>query len=345
MSFETQKDVERKILSILKVLSNCEGPAGARIIAKQLRDHGVELSERGVRYHLKLMDERGLTQLIRERDGRVVTNKGLAEINTALVNDKVGFAISRIELLSFRTSFDVESQQGLVPVNLSFFREERFKDALTIMGSAFEKGFCVSNLVATAKAGERFGDIVVPDGCMGLATVCSIVINGTLLKAGIPMDSRFGGLLQVIDYKPTRFTQVIHYDGCSLDPSEIFLRAKMTSVKKVVLSGNGEILANFREIPAVCLSTAGKVISGLQRANINGILVAGHTSEDVCEMSVELNKVGLVLLGGLNPVAAVLEEGIEAENRSMSTVIDYQRLVDFKNVYQDISRTYSLSRS
>jgi HTH-type transcriptional regulator, global nitrogen regulator NrpRI len=345
MSFETQKDVERKILSILKVLSSCQGPAGARVIAKQLKDHGVELSERGVRYHLKLMDERGLTRLTRDCDGRIVTNKGLAEINTALVNDKVGFAISRIELLSFRTTFDIESRLGMVPVNLSFFPEEKFKEALTIMVSAFEKGLCVSSLVATAKAGERFGDIVVPDGSIGLATVCSIVINGTLLKSGIPMDSRFGGLLQVVNHKPTRFTQVIHYDGCSLDPSDIFIKAKMTSVKNVALDGNGEILANFREIPAICLSTAEKVIAGLQSAHINGILATGHTSEDVCQMSVEQNKIGLVLLGGLNPVAAALEGGMEAENRSMSTIIDYSRLVDFKDVWQDYSRIYVLSGS
>jgi HTH-type transcriptional regulator, global nitrogen regulator NrpRI len=345
MAFETQKDVERKILTILKVLSNYSSPVGGRIIAKELKDHGVELSERGVRYHLRIMDERGLTQLTRDCDGRVITKKGLAEIKAAMVSDKVGFAISRIELLAFRTSFDIESRQGMVPVNLSFFPEEKFQNALKAMAPSFEAGLCVSNLVATARAGERFGDIAVPDGCIGLATVCSIVINGTLLKAGIPMDSKFGGLLQVIDHKPVRFTQIIHYDGCSLDPSEIFLRAKMTSVDNAALNGNGEILANFREIPAICRSTAEKVLAGLQRAQINGILVIGHISEDVCEMSVELNKVGIVLLGGLNPVAVALEEGIESESRSMSTIIDYGQLVDFKNVLQEYSRTYSISKN
>jgi len=39
------------------------------------------------------------------------------------VNDKVGFAISRIEQLAFRTNFDLENQTGEVPVNLSFFPE------------------------------------------------------------------------------------------------------------------------------------------------------------------------------------------------------------------------------
>ena len=33
----------------------------------------------------------------------------------------------------------------------------------------------------------------------------------------------------------------------------------------------------------------------------------------------EVNKVGMILIGGLNPVAAV-ESGIEVENHAMSTV-------------------------
>ena len=50
----------------------------------------------------------------------------------------------------------------------------------------------------------------------------------------------------------------------------------------------------------------------------------GDTSEPVCEVSVEPNKIGIILIGGLNPVAAAQEAGIEAENRAMSTVMEYR---------------------
>jgi len=40
MSFSTQPNVERKILSILKVLSGLQKPAGSVIIAKHLKEHG-----------------------------------------------------------------------------------------------------------------------------------------------------------------------------------------------------------------------------------------------------------------------------------------------------------------
>jgi repressor of nif and glnA expression len=327
VGFETQ-EVERKELSILRVLSDSKEPVGARVIARRLKDLGIELGERAVRYHLKLMDERGLTQTV-GRDGRLITDAGIDELRSALVRDKVGFAISRIELLAFRTSFDWEKRSGSIPVNISLFPRQNFNQALQAMKPAFAAGLCVSDLIAVAKEGEHLGEITVPEGKIGLATVCSIVINGSLLKAGVPIDSRFGGILQVKNHQPLRFVELIHYAGSSLDPSEVFIGARMTSVREVISSGNGKILANFREIPALCHPTAEEVIAKLKEAGLGGLLLMGNTSEPVCEIPVELNRVGMVLIGGLNPVAAAEEAGIRAENRAMGSLIDYQELTKF----------------
>jgi len=331
MGFETQ-DVERKAFAILKILSTSQEPLGARIIAQRLKDHGIELGERAVRYHLRLMDGQGLTNLVGRRDGRALTKRGAEEVASALVKYKVGFAISRIELLAFRTSFDYQKRSGLVPVNVSFFPKRSFAKALQAMEPAFEKGLCVSKLVATASEGENLGEITVPQGDIGFATVCSIVVNGTLLKRGVPMDSRFGGILQIREHKPVRFVELVHYAGSSLDPSEVFIRARMTAVRDVVQIGDGKILANFREIPALCRPIAEDAVSGLKEAGIGGLLLMGNTSEPVCEVPVELNRVGVILVGGLNPVAAAEEAGIEAENRAMSTVMEYQSLIKFQEL-------------
>ena len=330
MGFGTQ-DVERKVFSILKILSESPETLGARAIAYRLKDHGIELGERAVRYHLKLMDERGLTQLI-GRDGRLITESGIEELKNALVRDKVGFAISRIELLAFRTDFDWDKRTGSVPVNISFFPKQKFAKALQAMKPVFEKGLCVSDLISVAQESEPLGESIVPRGKVGLATVCSIVLNGTLLKAGIPMDSRFGGILQIRNHKPLRFVELIHYAGSSLDPSEVFIRARMTSVTEVAKKGDGKILANFREIPAPCRPIAEKVVSGLKEAGLGGLLLMGNTSEPVCEITVELNRIGMILLGGLNPVAAVEEAGIEVESHAMSAVVEYQKLIKFREI-------------
>jgi repressor of nif and glnA expression len=330
MGFETQ-DVERKVLSILKVLSDSPEPLGARVIAQRLRDYGIELGERAVRYHLQLTDERGLTRRA-GRDGRLLTEQGMEEVRSALVKYKVGFAISRIELLAFRTDFDFEKRRGLIPANVSFFSEEKFKEALQAMRPAFEAGLCVSDLVAVASEGEKLGDFVVPRGMTGLATVCSIVINGSMLKAGVPMDSRFGGILQIRNRKPFRFVELIQYAGSSLDPSEVFIRARMTSVGEAAKGGEGKILANFREIPALCRGIAEKVVAELKEAGLGGLLVMGNTSEPVCEIPVELNRIGMILLGGMNPVAAAEEAGVEAENHGMSTIMEYGDLIKFQEL-------------
>jgi len=330
MGFETQ-DVERKVLSVLNVLRDSQEALGARIIARRLKDFGIELGERAVRYHLKLMDERGLTQLV-GRDGRLITELGVEELETAMVRDKVGFAISRIELLAFRTAFDWCQHTGVVPVNISLFPQKEFRKALKIMKPAFSAGLCVSDLVAAAEEGEALGELIVPQGKMALATVCSVVINGTLLKAGIPMNSRFGGILQIRNHNPLRFVELINYAGSSLDPSEVFIGAKMTSVAEAAKNGSGKILANFREIPASCRPMAEEVVAHLKEAGLGGVLVMGNASEAVCEIPVELNRIGMVLLGGLNPVAAVVEAGIEIENHAMSTVVEYQKLIKFEEL-------------
>ena len=326
------KEVERKAISILKVLNESPQPLGARLIAQKLKEHGVELGERAVRYHLKLMDERGLTRPLQRRDGREITPQGIEELNNALVTDKVGFVLEKIELLAFGTSFNLERRSGLVPVNVSFFPREKFAGAIQVMKKAFKAGLCISDLVAVAPEGEKLGEVLVPMGKVGLATVCSLIVNGCLLKAGIPIDSRFGGVLQMRNNQPLRFVDLIYYSGSTVDPSEVFIRARMTDVQGVVRGGEGKILANFRELPARCQPLAGEITQGLQDAGLGGVIMMGNPSETVCGISVGLNRVGMILLGGLTPVAAAAEAGIEVENQAMSTLLDYQELVKFQSL-------------
>ncbi len=331
MGFETQ-DVERKVIAILNTLGDSQVAVGSRIIAKRLKEHGVDLSERAVRYHLKLMDERGLTQLVGRRYGRTITELGQMESKKAMVTRKVGFVLSRIETLAFRTKIDLDKRVGLIPANVSFFRKEDFNRALKVMKPIFQSGLCVSDLVQVSSEGEPIGGLIVPEGKTAFATVCSIVVNGALLKAGVPIDSKFGGTLQIQNRTPLRFIELIHYSGSSLDPSEIFIRANMTSVIGAAKDGNGEILANYREIPAICISKAKEVGEKLKAAGLGGIFLMGRVSEPVCEIPLELNRIGVILVGGLNPVAAAVESGIMSESHASSILVDYQKLVKFSDI-------------
>lgn len=328
MVSNSSSDTERKIISILKVLSESSEPLGSITIARELEKLGLSLGERAVRYHLKIADERGYTQPL-GRDGRMITPRGLEEVRIALAPYQLNFILEKLELLAFRTTFDPKNRTGQIPINTSLFNKSDFPQALKAMGVAIKAGICVSELVATASEGQKLGDVVIPSGKIGLATVCGVVINGVLLKHGVPMESKFGGVLEVRESKPRRFVAIINYGGTSLDPSEQYIRARMTSVTQAAGTGNGRILANFREIPAAARSIVEQTIATLKAVGISGVFALGNISEPISQIPVSMNRIGMVLLGGLNPTAAAVEMGIEVENIAESGMIDFQQLVSF----------------
>jgi repressor of nif and glnA expression len=323
------RDVERKITAILKVLSDSADPLGGRVISRRLKEQGVNLNERTVRYHLKIMDERGLTRSIGQRDGRTITEPGLEELKSALVCDKVGFVTSRIELLAYLTTFDLEKFSGDIPIDVSLFPKEQFAQAWDIMRDVFASGFCTSNLVAVASDGGRLGDIIIPEDKIGIATVCSAAVIGGLLKAGIPIDSRFGGILQIRNHEPVRYVELIEYNGCTLDPFEIFIAGKMTNVIGAAKIGEGKVLASFHEVPIASRSATEAVINKLKALNLCHLVVMGKVGESICEVFTTLNKIGLMLPSGLNAVAAAAEKGIDVTCKAMSGVVDIGKLRSF----------------
>lgn len=321
-------DTEKKIIAILKVISESFKPMGSITIARELERYGFSLSERTVRYHLRITDERGYTQPL-GRDGRMITPKGLEELRIALAPEQVGFILNKLELLAFLTTLDPHKKTGQVAINVSLFHKDDFGDALAVMKGAFKTGICVSDFVAIASEGESLGTVVVPGGKIGFGTICSVTINGVLLKAGVPIESRFGGVLEVKNSQPKRFVSIVNYNGTSLDPSEQYIRARMTNISETARNGNGMILANFREIPAPARQIVDETTTALKQAGIGGVYTLGNTSEPVCQISVGINRIGMILIGGLNPVAAAVEAGIEVENTAESGMIDFERLTSF----------------
>ena len=324
-------EAENKLITILKVLSEADEPLGSITIARELEHEGVFLSERAVRYHLKIADERGFTTP-GGRDGRTITAAGRQEVKEALAPQQLGFVRDKLELLAYLTTFDPVKRSGQLAINLSIIDKNRFKKALSAMYPVFEAGICVSELVAVAGEGERLGNTHIPEGKIGFATVCGASINGVLLKAGVPTEFRFGGVLEMRNKVARRFVAITEYAGTSSDPSEQFIQAKMTSVTQAVRTGSGKILGAFRTIPAPARDDVEHILRLLKEAGITGIYELGHTSEPVCQIGVSLNRIGVVQLGGLNPVAAAVEAGIEVENSAESGMIEFEELRNYRDL-------------
>lgn len=316
--------------SILKILNKENKIIGSREISKRLKLYGIDLTERAVRYHLKILDERGHTKVF-GKEGRIITEKGRKELQNALVLEKASFVISKIDTLSYLTTLNLDTLEGDIILNISSISKRDLEKALKIMKPVFDSPYIMSDRVIIADSGEHIGDILVPDGKEGIGTICSITINGIFLKAGIPMTSRFGGIVEIINKKPERFISLISYEGSSLDPHEVFIRSKMTDVSGAVRKGEGKILVSFREIPVVCLDRAREIARELLEKGIRGILVMGGPNKPVLGVQPGIDRVGMVIAGGLNPIAALQESGIETENMAMSTLYPFLNLRNFKD--------------
>jgi repressor of nif and glnA expression len=324
--------MNKTMLAILKVLDKqSDTILGSRELSRQLKLHGVELTERTVRYHLRILDERGFTKVF-GKEGRMITQKGREELSQALVSDKLGFVISKIETLSYLTNFDLANNEGDIILNISCFPEEKLKEALRIMKPVFSSSYVMSDKVVFRQGGEKIGDITVTKGQIAFGTVCSVTINGIFLKAGIPVTSRFGGVLQIEESEPSRFTALISYEGSSLDPLEIFIKSRMTEVTGAVRNHHGKILASFREIPVVSIEKAKELSSLMKEKGIRGILLIGNPNQPLLEMPVGLDKVGMIIVGGLNPIAALEEAGITTVSKAMSTLYKFSDLIKFKEL-------------
>jgi len=322
---EKDRDVERKIVAILNILKDSPKPLGSRIISRKLKEQGFDLTERAVRYHLRIMDERGLTES-HGIAGRIVTEEGIEEANNALVSDKVGMIISKVDALSHLTTFDIETQSGDIILNVSLIPKEHLEKALEIVEETFEAKLGFTNLLAIAHEGETVGGLTIPEGMAGLGTVCSLTINGILLNNCIPVYSKFSGILKVENSQHKRFIELIYYNASSLDPAEIFIKSKMTDVRGAVKNGSGKVLAGFREFPAVCLNNVLEIVEKLEKIGMSGVTAIGKPGQPVLEIPVSAGCVGMVVLGGLNPLAAVEEAGIKTENKALCAMVNFNVL-------------------
>jgi HTH-type transcriptional regulator, global nitrogen regulator NrpRI len=197
--------MNRTMFTILRVLDKHEDVVGSIELSRELLSHGIELSERTVRHYLKLLDHMGMTRVQGKR-GRTITDKGKSEVNKAFVSERVNFIISKIDSLSYLTDFNIDSLKGNIILNISFFPDKKLRDVVKIVSEVFASPYVMSNRIILAKGGERIGDVQVPEGCVGLGTVCSITLNGIFLKSGIPVTSRYGGVVEIEEGVPRRFT-------------------------------------------------------------------------------------------------------------------------------------------
>jgi repressor of nif and glnA expression len=216
-----------------------------------------------------------------------------------------------------------------VVVNVSLVDPKLLAACAAQVCDVFARGYAMGTRLALLAPGETIGQLTVPPGCVGFCTVCSVTLNGVLLKHGIPTTSRFGGLLELRHGCATRFVEIIYYDGTTIDPLEVFIRGRMTDYLGAIGSGNGLIGASFRELPADSREVVQNLSERLAAVGLGGLLEVGLPGQAIVGQSVPVGRLGAVIVGGLNPIAILEELGHRLESRALAGLLDYHRLFPF----------------
>ena len=294
------QETDRKMMEILRILADREEVLGAKTIAEELKKKGYNLGERAVRYHMRILDEKGFTERIGYA-GRQITETGLKELEKGLIYDQVDFVFSKFEDMIYQTTLDPLKGKGSVVVNTSSFTYT--EDVMNILKEVFGKGIAVSPYINTS--------FIEAENKMKVETVCGTTIDGMLLRSGIPVIPQYGGVVEVEGNVPTRFTELISYKKTSMTPLEAFTDEDMTSVLQVIREGNGLIPANFRTIPSSARTKALKLFEDLEKIGVSGLLKMGKSGESVLGVPVEEDMVGIAVIGGISPLCAAKEAGFE----------------------------------
>ncbi len=318
-------ETQRKLIEILRILSESNGEVGARKIAEELNRRGYNLGERATRYHLRMLDERGFTKK-HGYLGRVITPMGEEELKHALVTDRMGFVSTRIEDYEFKTTFDPLTDSGDAVVNICYISKDDYNRSIVLLKRVVEAGYAISPRLKVVDEGQEILENDVPEGQMAFATFCSITIDGVLLKQGIPVNLKYGGIVRVADNKAERFTDVIDYSGTSINPMNVFVSRNMTSVLKVLDTGSGSVLANVREIPMNARERALKIIDEMRGAGVCGIFSGCEKERPLLGVPIEPGMCGIASFSGINPFAALVEAGVKTRIIPLSAVMDVKEL-------------------
>ena len=310
---------ERKYIEILRILREHKEPVGAKRLSELMAERGFVLSDRAVQYYLSYLDTMGFTEKIGNQ-GRVLTSDGRQETDNALVDDRIGFIISKLERLAYRSTFDPSSSTGHVDYNLPIVPEASFEPAKAAYDEVItaECGFFSSYRVI-----DR--DPRVPPGSVGFISICSISMDGVFQRKGIPVKMAFGGRLEIEQGIPKRFKDLIGYQGTTIDPLELFISSGLTSIAGFARSKSGIALANVREVPSAAKE---QVVETISLMNACGFVFPVSIGNQVFNLPENPFRLSIVAFSGLNFIANCVEHGIDIKTEIGAGNIQFSKIVD-----------------
>jgi hypothetical protein len=310
---------ERKYIEILRILREHQEPMGAKRLSELMVERGFVLSDRAVQYYLSYLDTLGFTEKIGNQ-GRILTLDGRQETDNALVDDRIGFIISKLERLAYRSTFDPSTSTGDVAYNLSIIPEASFEPAKAAFDEVTQAGCGFFSSYRVIDHDPR-----VPPGSVGFISICSISMDGVFQRKGIPVKMAFGGRLEIEQGIPKRFRDLIGYRGTTIDPLELFISSGLTSIASFARSKTGIALANVREVPCAAKKQVEETILLM---NTCGFVFPVSMGNRVFNLPDNPFRLSIVAFSGLNFIANCVEHGIDIKTEIGAGNIQFSKIVD-----------------
>ena len=310
---------ERKYIEILRILKDHRDPVGAKRLSELMAERGFVLSDRAVQYYLSYLDKMGFTEKIGNQ-GRILTRAGFDETDNALVDDRIGFVISKLERLAYRSTFDPATSTGDVAYNLSIVPIESFEKVKSAFDEVVSAGCGFFNSYRIVDRDPR-----VPPGSVGFITICSISMDGVFQRNGIPVKMAYGGRLEIEKGIPKQFKDLIGYRGTTIDPLELFISSGLTSISGYTRSKSGITLANVREVPCAAKKDVEETIRLMNTCGFVFPIVMGN---QVFNLPLNPFRLSIVAFSGLNYIGNTVEQGIEITTEIGAGNIQFAKVME-----------------
>lgn len=241
------------------------------------------------------------------------------------------FVNHNIEDYAIQVTFDPAAGEGSIVYNLALIRNEDLDFAISILKDANKTGVSVSGLVKFYASGETVSDFVIPKGLTGICTMCSITFDGLLIRRGVPVNPIGGGVVEIENRDPIRFTHIILYEHTTIDPLQVLISQKTTSVTNVMRRGSGNILANIREFHMEAEPLVGQVLDELSSSSYSGILEVGMPNVPLLGVPVNPQFIAIAAVGGTNPMAAIREADRWVQIQAMKGLMDISEMEEIRD--------------
>jgi len=241
------------------------------------------------------------------------------------------FVNNSIEDYAIQTTYDPAKNEGNIVYNLSLVKTSDLEFAISALKDAHRSGISMSGLVKFLEPGKKISGFTIPPDCTGICTMCSITFDGILIRHGIPVRPIGGGIVEIENRTPVRFTHMILYEHTTIDPLQVLMSQKTTSVTDVMRKGSGNILANIREFHMEAESLVGQVLDELYGSGFSGVLDVGMPNLPLLGVPVSPQFIGIAAIGGTNPLAAIREADRWIQVQAMKGLIAVSEMEEIRD--------------